>query len=342
MTTETNEEKFTVEVVGEETTTDTVETPDKPEAPAKTAAPAAPKVEVVDDTPARDRNRGAPIPKELLTEVTEEELAGVSEKMRNRIERFTRGYHDERREKERKARELEAAEAMARQLLAEKRALEQQLATGSTEYIANATALAESTLQNAQREYQEAFEANDGAKMAEAQAKIARAAVKMDQVKGLKPLQVPKTEVQTPQQPQLNPKLQAWRANNPWFGSNRAMTAYATLLHDDVVKKGLVAGSDAYYEAIDEDVRRRFPEEFGSTEIELPADQTPTRTPASPAARQTPKTPAVVAGVSRGTASTPGVVRITKAQADIARRLGVPLEAYAAQFAKLNKENSNG
>ncbi len=342
MTTENTEEKFTVEVVGDDDAPGASGAPEKVEVETKPAKPATPTIEVVDDTPARDRNRGAPIPKELLTEVTEEELAGVSEKMRNRIERFTRGYHDERREKERERREREAAEALARQLLAEKRALEQQLATGSTEYIANATALAETTLQNAQREYAEAFEANDGAKMAEAQAKIARAAVKMDQVKGLKPLQAPKTEVQTPQQPQLNPKLQAWRANNPWFGSNRAMTAYATLLHDDVVKKGLVAGSDAYYEAIDNDVRRRFPEEFGSTETDLPAEQTPTRTPASPAARQTPKTPAVVAGVSRGTASTPGVVRITKAQADIAKRLGVSLEAYATQYAMLNKENPNG
>ena len=54
-------------------------------------------IEVVDDTPKADRNRKASTPPE---EVTDEELEDYSEKVRKRIQHFSKGYHDERRAKE--------------------------------------------------------------------------------------------------------------------------------------------------------------------------------------------------------------------------------------------------
>jgi len=50
------------------------------------------EVEVVDDTPKADRNRKASEPPE---DVTEEELEDYSEKVRKRIQHFSKGYHDE-------------------------------------------------------------------------------------------------------------------------------------------------------------------------------------------------------------------------------------------------------
>ena len=44
-----------------------------------------------------DRNRK---PSEPPPEVTDEELEDYSEKVRNRIKHFSKGYHDERRAKE--------------------------------------------------------------------------------------------------------------------------------------------------------------------------------------------------------------------------------------------------
>ena len=55
------------------------------------------EVEVVDDTPKKDRNRKASAPPE---DVTDEELENYSEKVRKRIQHFSKGYHDERRAKE--------------------------------------------------------------------------------------------------------------------------------------------------------------------------------------------------------------------------------------------------
>ena len=55
------------------------------------------EIEVVDDTPKADRNRKTSEPPE---DVTEEELEDYSEKVRKRIQHFSKGYHDERRAKE--------------------------------------------------------------------------------------------------------------------------------------------------------------------------------------------------------------------------------------------------
>jgi hypothetical protein len=59
-------------------------------------------IEVVDDTPPEDRGR---TPSEPPEDVTEEELEAYSEKVRKRIQHFTKGYHDERRAKEQAMRE---------------------------------------------------------------------------------------------------------------------------------------------------------------------------------------------------------------------------------------------
>jgi hypothetical protein len=321
-------EGFTVEVEGD----DVVDTGAAPAEGGKTA----PKIEIVDDTPPKDRNRGAPIPAESLTDVTDEDLAGVSEKVRARIQRFTRGYHDERRAKEAALRERQAAEDLARQIVNENRALQQQLADGSKEFISKESSLAETLLQTAQREYKEAFEANDGEKMAKAQADIARAATRLDRAKEMKPLQVVEKPVQTQQPRPVNPKTQAWKESNPWFGQKRAMTAYTLGLHEELVSRGVVAGSDAYYDAIDEDLRNTFPGEFRSQEQETRAAAAPS--PAAPA--RTARSAPVVAPATRSTA--PNVVRITKSQAEIARKLGISLEMYAKQAAQLDKENRNG
>ena len=78
------------------------------------------EVEVVDDTPAADRNRKPSDPPE---EVTNEELENYSEKVKKRIQHFSKGYHDERRVKEQALREKEEAIAYAQQLVNENQKL---------------------------------------------------------------------------------------------------------------------------------------------------------------------------------------------------------------------------
>ena len=285
-----------------------------------------PEIEVVDDTPEEDRGRKPAGPPE---EVSEEELASYDEKVQKRIKKFTRGYHDERRAKEQATREREAAEALARQALEENRQLKAQLTEGSKEYITQAQRLAEVDLMAAQRKYQEAFESNDAETMAKAQAEISTAAYKAERAKELKPLHLPEKEVQTQQTSTVDPKTATWKEKNPWFGPNRSMTAYALGLHQELMGKGYVAGSDAYFSEIDSTMQKRFPEQFGSQEPEprdTPARASKPATVVAPAARSTP----------------PTRIRLTASEVAVAKRLGVPLELYAKQKAAQMKEAQNG
>ena len=77
------------------------------------------EVEVVDDTPKKDRNRKASAAPE---DVTDEELENYSEKVRKRIQHFSKGYHDERRAKETAERQKEEAITYAQKLVAENKA----------------------------------------------------------------------------------------------------------------------------------------------------------------------------------------------------------------------------
>lgn len=297
------------------------------ERPKADEADEKPEIEVVDDTPAEDRGRKPADPPE---EVSDEELSSYDEKVQKRIKKFTRGYHDERRAKEQAQREREAAEELARQALEENRRLKAQLTEGSKEYISQAQKLAEADLSNAQRKYQEAFEANDAEALAKTQAEIAQAAMRLDRAKEMKPLQLPEKEVQTQQASQVDPKTSAWKEKNQWFGPNRSMTAYALGLHQDLVGQGYVAGSDAYFSEIDRTMRKRFPEAFGSQEPESRETTQPRAskpaTVVAPAARSTP----------------PTRIRLTASEVAVAKRLGVPLEMYAKQKAAQQKEAQNG
>ena len=64
------------------------------------------EIEVEDDTPAADRGR---TPSEPPEEVTNAELENYSDKVKKRIQHFSKGYHDERRAKEQAVREREEA-----------------------------------------------------------------------------------------------------------------------------------------------------------------------------------------------------------------------------------------
>ncbi len=74
------------------------------------------EIEVVDDVPKSDRNRKPSTPP---NEVTDEELEDYSEKVRNRIKHFSKGYHDERRAKEQAHRERQELESFAKTLVEE-------------------------------------------------------------------------------------------------------------------------------------------------------------------------------------------------------------------------------
>ena len=297
------------------------------------------EVEIEDDTPEPDRGR-KPM-KEPVEEPSEDELASYDEKVQQRIKKFTRGYHDERRAKEEALREREAAERLTKQLWDQNRKLQEQVELGSRAYIEQSKSSAEMEFDNAKKRFKEAVESGDYDAQTEAQVEIAKATMNLDKVQNMRPLQVEEKSVQTqPQRSTTAPTTERdnrWMSKNTWFGTDPEMTASALGLHQKLAKEqgaGFI-GSDEYYQKVDATMRRRFPEYFGSDE-----DDTPSKKVSEPAnedetPRRATKPATVVAPASRSTP--PNRVRLKASEAAIARRLGVPIELYAKQVAQLRR-----
>src|SRR6056300_159213 len=128
------EDKDSLEIELEPSSAEPMQKPGKAkkEEPAETVKADDLEVEVVDDTPKADRNRKPSDPPE---DVTEEELQDYSEKVRRRIQHFSKGYHDERRAKETALRERQELERLAQQLVEENNKLKGSVAKNQTVLI---------------------------------------------------------------------------------------------------------------------------------------------------------------------------------------------------------------
>jgi len=299
-------------------------------------------VEIEDDTPEPDRGR-KPM-KEPIEEPTEDELASYDEKVQQRIKKFTRGYHDERRAKEEALREREAAEKLTKQLWDQNRQLQQQVSLGSKAYIEQSKSSAEMEFENAKKKYKEAYESGDSDAVVEAQAEVSRATLNLDKVQNMRPLQVEENDVQIQQrstnQPNVSQRDQRWMQKNTWFGTDPEMTASALGLHQKLAKEhgAEFVGSDEYYKRVDATMRRRFPEYYDDTQSY--EDDAPSKKASEPVYEDEPprratKPANVVAPASRSTP--PNRVKLKASEAAIARRLGVPIELYAKQVAQLRR-----
>jgi hypothetical protein len=89
---------------------------------------------IEDDTPEPDRNR-APLPKELVNELEEDELEDYSEKVKVRLKQMKKVWHDERREKESALREQQEAVRFAQKMLEENKNLRNRYIEGEKSYI---------------------------------------------------------------------------------------------------------------------------------------------------------------------------------------------------------------
>ena len=281
-----------------------------------------PEIEVVDDTPEEDRYR-TPMA-EAPQDPTEEELASYSESVKNRFKHFTKGYHEERRAKETAQREKDEAIRIAQAVFEENKRLKGSVNQGQQVLLEQAKKVVNSEIEEAKRQYKEAYESGDADKLLEAQEALTTAKIRADKVNNFKPapLQERETPVQIAPQPQqaapVDEKLLAWQDKNQWFGSNKRMTSYALGLHEELVESGIRVGSEEYYKRIDTDIRERFPDQVGAGES---VDAKPQRTKSN-----------VVSPATRSTA--PKKIVLTQTQVNIAKRLGVPLELYARKVAE--------
>jgi hypothetical protein len=282
------------------------------------------EVEVVDDTPKADRNRK---PSEPPEEVTDEELEDYSEKVRKRIQHFSKGYHDERRAKEAALRERDELERFVKSIQDENTKLKGSVNKNQTALIEQAKKTAEIELAQAKNAYKTAYDAGDTDAVIAAQESITNAKIKTDRLNNFKvpSLQEEADEVKSkegpkPATPTVDPRAQDWAKKNTWFGTDDEMTSLALGLHNKLAKQGVDLQSDEYYEAIDTRMRQLFPDKFEEEIAETEEAEKPK------------KQANVVAPATRSVA--PKKVKLTQTQVAIAKRLGVPIELYAQKVAE--------
>jgi hypothetical protein len=287
--------------------------------------------EVEDDTPEQDRGR-APMPKELVDELEQDELEDYSEKVKVRLKQMKKVWHDERREKDSAVRERQVAEDIAKKVLEENKRLKSKLSQGEKTYLDTYKAAAELELNAAEKAYKSAYEEGDSDRLLDAQRKLNSAQFKIQKAENYVPsLQSEENDVQPQPEAQVarpDPRAAAWQERNTWFGQDEEMTSLALGLHQKLVKQhgNSYTSTDEYWKKIDSTMRQRFPDYF-------PSDSTQSGKPAS----RTDKPSTVVAPATRSTGSKKIVLK--QSQLSIAKRLGLSPEQYAREIMKMEAKN---
>jgi hypothetical protein len=274
-------------------------------------------IEIEDDTPEEDRGRE---PLANAEEVSDDELSQYSTKVQKRINEVNRKYHDERRAKEAIARQSAEAVNYAKAVLEENNRLKETLTWGEKALIEQAQQKLVYDTVIAEAQYKRAYEDNDSEALVMAQRELYRVQTEADQLKNYRPaqqnLQSPQvpayTEYQQPVEKPRDPKAETWAAKNSWFGQDREMTNLAYAVHENLVNAGVNPTTDPdYYVQIDKRMREVFPDRFKGA--------TRNGTVVAPASRTMPSKK----------------VTLSSTQVAIAKRLGVSLQDYARQVAKL-------
>lgn len=286
-------------------------------------------VEEVDDRPEPDRV-AARDPKGADFDIPEEEIAQYSENVQKRIKQLKYEFHEERREKEAAQRQNEEAVKYAQQIMQERDGLRATIAKGNEALYSVTQQKLDTEMTAAEGRYRDAYEEGDTEKIVEAQRGMTEAAVEKKQFEQYKPQEDRVTETDTPSevpqgQPQVtvDPRAKEWLSKNRWFGNgpdkNVEMTGFAYGVHEELVRSGIDPTSkpDDYYAEVDRRIQDRFPEQFGGVE------ETRGSTPPQP----------VVASARRSGGNS-RKVQLTRSQVDLAKRLGLTKEQYAAQVAK--------
>ena len=298
------------------------------------------EVVVVDDDPIEEKDRKG-------------EIDNYSAKVQKRIDQLKGEYHEERRAKVQAERVGDESVNVAKQLLAENQRLKARIQQGDANLAQQLHAKAQTGMEKAKGEYKAAHEAGDTEAVVTANEQMINARAEMFQAQSMNPAvgrpppqpgQMPPPGMRPPppgmrpppqgqrmppqqhpqpqpQQPPPDPKVTDWaKANESWFQKDKVMTGTAYGLHEKLVtEQGIDPLSDEYYETLDAEMRRIYPNELGSQEGA-----------SAPVSRATN----TVAPSSRNNSGRPRQYKLKPSQVDLSRKLGITPEQYAVQLAK--------
>ena len=291
--------------------------------PEKVEAPAEEKIEVeevseVDKTYENERET------KLEKKEEKDELKEYSEGVQKRIAKLTRKMREAERQRE-------EAVAYAQSIKSKNDEMEGRISKMDSSYVSEFETRVKTGLAAAKLALKNAIESQDVEAQIAAQQQLAALTMDEARVNSIKVANENKPKAQerevniTPQQQrapqqQSDPRAEEWASKNAWFGNDSAMTYTAFDIHKTLVEKeGFDPQSNEYYTEVDRRIRLEFPHKFDKVE-----DTTTER--AKPAQN--------VASARRSASTSKGrkTVKLSPSQVAIAKRLGVPLEAYAKQL----------
>jgi hypothetical protein len=233
--------------------------------------------------------------------------------------------------------EAEAAFNFAQQQKNENEQLKQQLSQLNQGYTSEFGNRIESQTAQAKKLYKEAFDAGDAEKMSEASDLMAKLAIENERLR-IQKARVDQTRAtgdneakgnveqnvsqarQTQEKQELDPKLQKWLENNSWFGTDIVMTSGARAIHEQLVgQEGFDPSTDDYYTEVSRRMAVEFPHKFKGGQ----------------------KNTQSVAPASSGRSLKKGgkkTIELTPGQVAFAKKMRIPLEKYAQEVAKIEKQ----
>lgn len=297
------------------------------------------EVEIVDDTPEEDRKNATPMPKEIVEELDNDDLERFAGEAKAKLIQMKKVYNDERRRADAAEKEQQEAINLAKAILEENKKLKSKLTVGEQNLMNNVKQNIDHELNAAKLAYKEAYDSGDSERLIEAQEKLTEAKIKAQQIEQYKPefseeaLQEKENEVKIQQQPpRVDSKTQAWLDKNKWYGVDEDMSYLAHGVHRRLEREGVPIGSDYYWKAIDDEVKKRFPEKFGQTEEIKPSSDAEIK----PSAKSN-RPATVVAPATRSTS--PKRITLTTRQQALAKKLNLTNEQYAMELTKLEAQN---
>lgn len=285
-------------------------------------------IEIIDDTPEADKGRPRR-PEGQEPEIPgDDEIANYSEGVQKRIKKLRFEFHEERRAKEETSRQLTEATNLARRLMEDKKRMEAALRKGEEILVESARGKVEADLDVARRKFKEAYDAGDADAIAAAQERLAELSVQKVSAVNYRPVYTQEEAAQEQQpyqqvtRPPADPRAAEWARKNSWFGRDQLLTDYAKHVHDRIVVFDRIdPRTDEYWQTLDGEMRKRFPEMFD--------DQGDDGRSERPVRQQTSN---VVAPASRSNAAKPRKqVKLTATEVALAKRLGLTVEQYAAE-----------
>jgi hypothetical protein len=291
--------------------------------PEKVEAPAEEKIEVEEVPATSSESQDKSFENERETKLEEkDELKEYSDGVQKRIAKLTRKMREAERQKE-------EAVAYAQSVKHRNDEMEGRMSKMDTSYVSEFESRVKTGLAAAKLALKNAIESQDVEAQIAAQQQLSALTMDEARVNSLKVAQEnrPKArerevninpQQRAPQQ-QSDPRAEDWASRNSWFGNDSAMTYTAFDIHKTLVEKeGFDPQSNEYYTEVDKRIRLEFPHKFDKVEDTSTERARPVQNVAS-----------AKRSASTGRKKT---VRLTQSQVAIAKRLGVPLEAYAKQL----------